>query len=67
MWNELGISAGTGIILLIALYFVIKWGVKNGIRDFFDEFEESKMYEKLLQCYERFKETKQQEGEADEI
>ena len=28
MWNELGISGGTAIIILIALYFVIKWAVK---------------------------------------
>ncbi len=33
MWNELGISAGTAIIILIALYFVIKWAVKNGIKE----------------------------------
>lgn len=33
MWEELGISGGTGIILLIALYFVIKWSVKNGIKE----------------------------------
>ena len=25
MWNELGISGGTAIVILIALYFVIKW------------------------------------------
>ncbi len=30
MWNELGISGGTAIVILIALYFVIKWAVKNG-------------------------------------
>ena len=24
MWNELGLSGGTAIIILIALYFVIK-------------------------------------------
>ena len=24
MWNELGISGGTAIVILIALYFVIK-------------------------------------------
>ena len=29
MWNELGLSGGTAIIILIALYFVIKWAVKN--------------------------------------
>lgn len=33
MWEELGISGGTAIIVLIALYFVIKWAVKNGIRE----------------------------------
>ena len=64
MWNELGISAGTGIIILIALYFVIKWGVKNGIQDF---FEETHMLEKLLPRYEQQKEKTQQEGEAEEI
>ena len=29
MWEELGISGGTAIIILIALYFVIKWAVRN--------------------------------------
>jgi hypothetical protein len=33
MWDELGISGGTAIIVLIALYFVIKWAVKNGINE----------------------------------
>ena len=33
MWNELGISGGTAIIILIALYFVTKWAVKNGIKE----------------------------------
>ena len=33
MWNELGISGGTAILILIALYFVIKWAVKNGIKE----------------------------------
>ena len=33
MWNELGISGGTAIIILIALYFVIKWAVKDGIKE----------------------------------
>lgn len=37
MWEELGISSGTAVIILIALYFVIKWGVKNGIKDYFEE------------------------------
>lgn len=25
LWQELGISAGTAIVVLITLYFVIKW------------------------------------------
>ena len=33
MWNELGLSGGTAIVILIALYFVIKWAVKNGIKE----------------------------------
>ena len=33
MWNELGISGGTAIVILIALYSVIKWAVKNGIKE----------------------------------
>ena len=33
MWDELGISAGTAVLILISLYFVIKWAVKNGINE----------------------------------
>ena len=33
MWNELGISGGTAILILIALYYVIKWAVRNGIKE----------------------------------
>lgn len=33
MWDELGISGGTAIIILIAFYFVIKSAVKNGINE----------------------------------
>ncbi len=33
VWDDLGISSGTAIIVLIALYFVIKWAVKNGIKE----------------------------------
>ena len=33
MWNEVGISGGTAILILIALYYVIKWAVKNGIKE----------------------------------
>ena len=33
MWNELGLSGGTASNILIALHFVIKWAVKNGIKE----------------------------------
>ena len=33
MWEELGISSGTAVIVLIVLYFIIKWAVKNGVKD----------------------------------
>ena len=32
MFEELGISGGTAIVVLIALYFIIKSAVKNGIK-----------------------------------
>ena len=35
MFEELGISGGTVIIILISIYFVVKWAVKNGIREAF--------------------------------
>ena len=33
LWNELDVSGGTALIVLAALYFVIKWAVRNGIRE----------------------------------
>ncbi len=33
MWEELGISSGTAVIVLIVLYFIIKWAVKNGVKE----------------------------------
>ena len=45
MWNELGLSGGTAIIILIALYFVIKWAVKNGIKEAYSAITEKKTEE----------------------
>lgn len=39
MFRELGISAGTAIIILIVLYFIIKWAVKNGIKEAYQEIK----------------------------
>ena len=33
MLEELGISFGTALIILLALYFIVKWAVKNGIKE----------------------------------
>ena len=48
MWNELGISGGTAIVILIALYFVIKWAVKNGIKEAYSAITGKKTEEELL-------------------
>lgn len=33
IWNELGVSGGTALIVLCALYFVIKWAVRKGVME----------------------------------
>lgn len=33
MFEELGISFGTALIVLSSLYFIVKWAVKNGIKE----------------------------------
>ena len=47
MFQELGISAGTAIIVLIALCFVIKWAVKNGIQEAYKNITGNKLSEDL--------------------
>lgn len=47
MWQELGMSAGTAIVVLIALYFVIKWAVKNGTLEAYKKITEKKTQEDL--------------------
>ena len=43
MFQELGISAGTAIIILIVLYFNIKWAVKNGIKEAYKDWRHEKL------------------------
>ncbi len=45
MLEELGISFGTAVVVLTALYFVVKWGVRNGIREAVQEIEERRAEE----------------------
>ena len=47
LWQELGISAGTAIVILAALYFVIKWAVKNGMMEAYKKIEEKKAQHNL--------------------
>lgn len=47
LWQELGISVGTAIVVLAALYFVIKWAVKNGIMEAHKKIEEKKAQQNL--------------------
>lgn len=42
MLEELGISGGSAIVVLIALYFVVKWAVKNGMTEAWRLIEEEK-------------------------
>ena len=47
LWQELGVSAGTAIIVLTALYFVIKWAVKNGMMEAYKKIEEKRARDNL--------------------
>ena len=49
MLKELGISAGTAVVILIVLYFIIKWAVKNGIEDFYEHREDIQEMKKEIE------------------
>ena len=53
MWDELGISSGTAIIILIALYFIVKWAVKNGVKEAYAEISEKEVKDDLDEILER--------------
>ncbi len=53
MWEELGISGGTAIIILIALYFIVKWAVKNGIEEAYEEISGKEVKDDLDEILER--------------
>ena len=46
-WQELGSSAGTAMVVLAALYFVIKWAVKNGMMEAYKKIEEKRARDNL--------------------
>lgn len=49
MLNELSVSAAIGIVVLFALYFVIKHGVKNGIKQYFSEKQQEEAMKAQLE------------------
>ena len=51
MWEELGISGGTAIIVLIALYFIIKWAVKNGVKEAYRDINEKRETDMTLRGF----------------
>lgn len=56
MWEELGISGGTALIVLAALYFIVKWAVKNGITEAYRDItgkktKDDEKFEKLVNSY----------------
>lgn len=53
LWEELGISVGTAVIVLAALYFVVKWAVRTAIQE--SKGEIAKAVEKGLQRYRQEK------------
>jgi hypothetical protein len=58
MWEELGISGGTAIIVLIALYFVVKWAVKNGIVEAYEKIKGREVKDDLDEFFEKGAEKK---------
>ncbi len=53
MWEELGISGGTAIVVLFALYFVIKWAIKNGVKEAYEEISGKEIKDDLDEILEK--------------
>lgn len=67
IWQELGISGGTAIILLIVSYWVIKGAVKNGMIAAFEEITGKDTLKKLLKAkYINGEEVDEEKNEYDE-
>lgn len=62
MWEELGISGGTAIIILIALYFIMKWAVKNGVKEAYKEISGKEVKDDLDEILEREATEKENRG-----
>ena len=56
VWADLGISSGTGILVLVAIYFVIKWAVKNGIKEAYSDITGKKTEDEIEEDNENYEE-----------
>ena len=41
LWAQLGVNGITALLMLTALYFTVKWAVKNGVKEAFNEMKET--------------------------
>lgn len=51
MLIQLGVDIGMMVPFFIILYFVIKWAVKNGIKQYYSENEQ---YKKMIQQLDEY-------------
>ena len=42
LWAQFGMNGSTELLMLIALYYTVKWAVKNGVKEAFQEMKETK-------------------------
>ncbi|GEM_PF-909057 len=47
---ELGVSGGTFVIGLIVLYFIVKWAVKNGVKEALSDVNMKEQFEQLTKA-----------------
>ena len=41
LWAQLGMNWITALLVLTALYFIVKWAVKNGVKETAQEMKET--------------------------
>lgn len=62
MREALGISGGIAIIVLTVLYFIIKWAVKNGVKEAYEEITGKEIKDDLDEILEREDAEKESRG-----
>ena len=41
LWAQLRVNGITALLVLTAVYFTVKWAVKNGVKEAFQEIKET--------------------------